>query len=138
MKPKLRIGVVYDFRNPADSGVDNKTFYSELMEQAVWLENLGLDLIWFTEHHFVDDGYLPSWIPVAAAMAAMVSPVPPSRPARPSNRAGAGTDRDCSGQAHTRPLGRNAGLSAHRYRDRAVTLPRAKAAAPPGVAGGAR
>ena len=70
MKPNLRIGVVYDFRNPAGSGVDNKTFYSELMEQAVWLENLGLDLIWFTEHHFVDDGYLPSWIPVAAAMAA--------------------------------------------------------------------
>ena len=70
MKPNLRIGVVYDFRNPVGSGVDNKTFYSELMEQAVWLENLGLDLIWFTEHHFVDDGYLPSWIPVAAAMAA--------------------------------------------------------------------
>ena len=55
MKPNLRIGVVYDFRNPVGSGVDNKTFYSELMEQAVWLENLALDLIWFTEHHFVDD-----------------------------------------------------------------------------------
>ena len=70
MKPDLRFGVVYDFRNPAYSGVDNQTFYSELMDQAVWLESLGLDLIWFTEHHFVDDGYLPSWIPVAAAIAA--------------------------------------------------------------------
>ena len=70
MKPDLRFGVVYDFRNPSGSGVDNQTFYSELMDQAVWLESLGLDLIWFTEHHFVDDGYLPSWIPVAAAMAA--------------------------------------------------------------------
>ena len=70
MKPDLRFGVVYDFRNPTGSGVDNQTFYSELMDQAVWLESLGLDLIWFTEHHFVDDGYLPSWIPVAAAMAA--------------------------------------------------------------------
>ena len=70
MKPDLRIGVVYDFRNPANSGIDNEAFYSEIMEQAVWLDSLGLDLIWFTEHHFVDDGYLPSWIPVAAAMAA--------------------------------------------------------------------
>ena len=69
MKPNLRIGVVYDFRNPVDSGVDNQTFYGEIMDQAVWLDGLGIDLIWFTEHHFVDDGYLPSWIPVATAMA---------------------------------------------------------------------
>jgi alkanesulfonate monooxygenase SsuD/methylene tetrahydromethanopterin reductase-like flavin-dependent oxidoreductase (luciferase family) len=70
MKPNLRIGVVYDFRNPPDSGISNQDFYAEILEQAVWLDGLGIDLIWFTEHHFVDDGYLPSWIPVAAAMAA--------------------------------------------------------------------
>jgi alkanesulfonate monooxygenase SsuD/methylene tetrahydromethanopterin reductase-like flavin-dependent oxidoreductase (luciferase family) len=70
MTQNLRIGVVYDFRNPVDSGIDNQTFYGEIMEQAVWLDGLGIDLIWFTEHHFVDDGYLPSWIPVATAMAA--------------------------------------------------------------------
>ena len=33
------------------------------------LDALGLDLVWFTEHHFLEDGYLPSWIPVASAMA---------------------------------------------------------------------
>ncbi|MDP7547136.1 MAG: LLM class flavin-dependent oxidoreductase, partial [Alphaproteobacteria bacterium] len=70
MKPKLRIGVVYDFRNPPDSGIANQDFYAEILDQAVWLEGLGIDLIWFTEHHFVDDGYLPSWIPVVGAMAA--------------------------------------------------------------------
>ena len=75
MKPNLRIGVVYDFRNPPDSGIGNREFYAEILEQAVWLDGLGLDLIWFTEHHFVDDGYLPSWIPVAAAMAAQTKRV---------------------------------------------------------------
>ena len=75
MKPHLRIGVVYDFRNPPDSGIDNQDFYAEILDQAVWLEGLGIDLIWFTEHHFVDDGYLPSWIPVASAMAARTARV---------------------------------------------------------------
>jgi len=75
MKPQLRIGVVYDFRNPATSGISNQDFYAEILDQAVWLESLGIDLIWFTEHHFVDDGYLPSWVPVAAAMAARTKTV---------------------------------------------------------------
>ena len=70
MKPNLRIGVVYDFRNPPDSGIDNQSFYAEILDQAVWLDSLGIDLIWFTEHHFVEDGYLPSWVPVVGAMAA--------------------------------------------------------------------
>ncbi len=70
MAQKLRLGVVYDFRNPPESGMRTQDLYAAVMEQVVWLDGLGLDLVWFTEHHFVDDGYLPSWIPVAAAMAA--------------------------------------------------------------------
>lgn len=68
--PEPRFGVVYDFRNPPNSGFDNASLYSETLRQVEWLESLGLDLVWFTEHHFVDDGYLPSCIPVASAMAA--------------------------------------------------------------------
>jgi alkanesulfonate monooxygenase SsuD/methylene tetrahydromethanopterin reductase-like flavin-dependent oxidoreductase (luciferase family) len=66
----LRVGVVYDFRNPPNSGIETPRLYAEVLDQVAWLDELGLDLVWFTEHHFVDDGYLPSWIPVAAAMAA--------------------------------------------------------------------
>ena len=69
--PDLRIGVCYDFRNPPDSGVSHQTLYGEILEQVQWLDEIGADLVWFTEHHFVDDGYLPSWIPVASAMAAV-------------------------------------------------------------------
>ena len=73
--PDLRIGVCYDFRNPPDSGIDNRHLYAEILAQVQWLDRLGADLVWFTEHHFVDDGYLPSWIPVAGAMAAVTQRV---------------------------------------------------------------
>jgi alkanesulfonate monooxygenase SsuD/methylene tetrahydromethanopterin reductase-like flavin-dependent oxidoreductase (luciferase family) len=66
----LRVGVVYDFRNPPDSGIETPRLYAEILEQVSWLDRIGLDLVWFTEHHFIDDGYLPSWIPMAGAMAA--------------------------------------------------------------------
>ena len=49
--------------------------YAEILDQVAWLDTLGLDLVWFTEHHFVDDGYLPSWTPMAGAMAARTSRV---------------------------------------------------------------
>src|SRR5947207_6317015 len=66
----LRMGIAYDFRNPTESGMSHHDLYAAILDQVAWLDGLGLDLVWFTEHHFVDDGYLPSWIPVAAAMAA--------------------------------------------------------------------
>jgi len=71
----LRIGVCYDFRNPPDSGVSDQRLYQEILEQVQWLDQIGADLVWFTEHHFVDDGYLPSWVPVAGAMAAVTQQV---------------------------------------------------------------
>ncbi|MEC9251766.1 MAG: LLM class flavin-dependent oxidoreductase, partial [Pseudomonadota bacterium] len=70
-----RFGVCYDFRNPPDSGVPDRQLYAEALDQVAWLDGLGADIVWFTEHHFVDDGYLPSWIPVASAMAARTTHV---------------------------------------------------------------
>ena len=72
---ELRMGVCYDFRNPPDSGVSDQTLYAEVLEQVRWLDSIGADLVWFTEHHFVEDGYLPSWVPVAGAMAAVTERV---------------------------------------------------------------
>jgi len=72
---QLRVGVAYDFRNPPDSGVSDRTLYAEILDQVQWLDGLGADMVWFTEHHFVDDGYLPSWVPVAGAMASVTSRV---------------------------------------------------------------
>ncbi len=71
----LRIGVAYDFRNPPDPGRRDRALYAEILEQVQWLDGLGADLVWFTEHHFVEDGYLPSWVPVAGAMASVTQRV---------------------------------------------------------------
>ena len=72
-RPHLRVGACYDFRNPPGSPLSWPQLYGAVLDQIAWLDELGYDLVWFTEHHFVDDGYLPSWIPVAGAVAGRTS-----------------------------------------------------------------
>ncbi|MDG1489443.1 MAG: LLM class flavin-dependent oxidoreductase [Actinomycetota bacterium] len=73
MTPPLRFGIVHDFRCPPGSEISMPQVYSETFEQIEHAEQLGLDLCWFTEHHFIDDGYLPNFVPVAAAAASRTS-----------------------------------------------------------------
>ncbi len=60
--------------------------YRQTIEQIALLDRLGLDLVWFSEHHFVDDGYLPSFVPVAGAAAAVTKPDPDLDRHRPRSR----------------------------------------------------
>lgn len=68
--PSLRFGLYYDFRNPARWRQPSDRLYAEIFDQIVWAEDHGFDDVWLSEHHFIDDGYLPSLLPVAAAIAA--------------------------------------------------------------------
>ncbi|MBA2577062.1 MAG: LLM class flavin-dependent oxidoreductase [Euzebyaceae bacterium] len=43
---------------------------ADSVEQARLAEQVGLDAVWITEHHFLDSGYVGSVLPYAAAMAA--------------------------------------------------------------------
>jgi alkanesulfonate monooxygenase SsuD/methylene tetrahydromethanopterin reductase-like flavin-dependent oxidoreductase (luciferase family) len=67
---KVKVGYQLDFRNPPGSRRGFAEFYAAMLSQVELAEQLGLDSIWLTEHHFTDDGYLPSLMPAAAAIAA--------------------------------------------------------------------
>src|SRR3712207_6205192 len=62
-------GLWYDFRQRPPLG-DYARFYAECFEEIEESERLGFAGVWLSEHHFVDDGYLPSPLVVAAALAA--------------------------------------------------------------------
>src|SRR6266851_9152496 len=67
----IKFGYVMGFRNPRElSKLADADFYAAMFEQIEYLDQAGFDTIWTTEHHFVDDGYLSSVMPMMAAMAA--------------------------------------------------------------------
>ncbi len=69
MKDGPTFGLWYDFRQKLPLG-DYARFYAECLEEIEEGERLGFTGVWLSEHHFVDDGYLPSPLVVAAAIAA--------------------------------------------------------------------
>jgi len=66
----VKFGVWYDFRNPERWSRTYEQLYRETLEQAAWVDTIGFDSIWLSEHHATDDGYLPSLFPMLAALAA--------------------------------------------------------------------
>lgn len=74
MRFPSRYGVFYDFRNPTQEPWDRR--YGQLFEQLRWIDTAGdFDEVSVSEHHFVGDGYSPSTMALATAVAAMTSRV---------------------------------------------------------------
>jgi len=60
--------VSFDMRAPA-FGAPAKELYAAALDICAWADELGFDVIGLGEHHASEDGYLPSPIPLAGAIA---------------------------------------------------------------------
>ena len=63
-------GLRFDLRNPAIAGTSMTERYQAAIDMAEWADRLGFVTVILSEHHGSPDGYLPSPLVLAAAMAA--------------------------------------------------------------------
>jgi alkanesulfonate monooxygenase SsuD/methylene tetrahydromethanopterin reductase-like flavin-dependent oxidoreductase (luciferase family) len=71
----LLFAMRFDFRNPELAGTTMAERYETALEIAEWADRLGCVSIAISEHHGSADGYLPSPLPIVAAMAARTTSV---------------------------------------------------------------
>ncbi len=71
----MDFGLLLAFRNPERWARPIDQIYAEHLDQAVYAEALGYDTIWTTEHHFAEDAWSPSLLPILAAIAARTTTI---------------------------------------------------------------
>jgi alkanesulfonate monooxygenase SsuD/methylene tetrahydromethanopterin reductase-like flavin-dependent oxidoreductase (luciferase family) len=65
----MRLSLRYDMRAPS-FGAPAPALYAASIEQCAWADRLGFETVYLAEHHGAEDGYCPSPIVQAAAIAA--------------------------------------------------------------------
>ncbi len=63
------IGIRFDLRVPPFAHTTHAEMYATCLDQCAWADEQGLDIIVLSEHHGVDDGYIPAPLTLAAAIA---------------------------------------------------------------------
>lgn len=63
-------GVMHDFRQPLPWRTPLADYYGECLRLIEEAEDLGYETVWLSEHHGTEDGFLPSPLVAAAAVAA--------------------------------------------------------------------
>ena len=68
----MELALTYDLRAPG-FGAARSDLVNAALDQVAWADELGFDVVGLGEHHCSDDGYNPSPLPLACAMAARTS-----------------------------------------------------------------
>ena len=70
--PLMQIGLLYSLQAPPEYGRPAATVYRDALDEIAWVDANapGIHSVWLTEHHGFADGYLPSPMIVAGAIAA--------------------------------------------------------------------
>jgi alkanesulfonate monooxygenase SsuD/methylene tetrahydromethanopterin reductase-like flavin-dependent oxidoreductase (luciferase family) len=63
------VALRYDLRVPPFGTATHADLYQACLDQCAWGDEKGLDLVVLSEHHGIDDGYLPAPLTLAAAVA---------------------------------------------------------------------
>jgi probable F420-dependent oxidoreductase len=71
----VEFGLLLTIRNPGTWFRPYPALYAEVIDQVEVAEALGFDAVWLSEHHFVEDGYLPATLTMLAALAMRVQRV---------------------------------------------------------------
>lgn len=72
----VHFAVRFDLRSPGLAPADRAALYRRAVDQAAYVDEHGHDVIMLSEHHATGDGYLPSPLVAASAMAARTRRIP--------------------------------------------------------------
>jgi alkanesulfonate monooxygenase SsuD/methylene tetrahydromethanopterin reductase-like flavin-dependent oxidoreductase (luciferase family) len=70
------IALRYDLRAPGWAATSHAEAYATCLDQCAWADENGIDIVVLSEHHGVEDGFLPSPFTLAAAIAARTARIP--------------------------------------------------------------
>jgi alkanesulfonate monooxygenase SsuD/methylene tetrahydromethanopterin reductase-like flavin-dependent oxidoreductase (luciferase family) len=66
----MLVSIRYNFRNPKSWSRSSAYLYNRILDQIAWADEVGFHRVTLAEHHFLEEGFLPALMPVAAAIAA--------------------------------------------------------------------
>ena len=66
----------FDLRTPGMAPKEAQRSYAAALDMAAWADEKGFDMLVLSEHHGADDGYLPSPLVLAGAMAGRTRRIP--------------------------------------------------------------